>query len=324
MATQEGTPKDLPVHIRGNHLRLGEHPVPRGMPTILTSTHTPGPIQSGSGRLELAHWLTSPENPLTARVMINRVWMWHFGKALMRTPSNWGLQGETPTHPELLDWLASELIRNNWSLKQMHRTIMLSATYQMSSAANDELLQRDPENRLLARQNRRRLEAEPIRDTILAVSNLLENDMGAMAGGVDAKRRAIYLPVNRAAFYEMFSTFDYVENANHVEQRPVTIVPTQALFLMNSDLVHQSARQLTEQLIAPELNEVDARTTVNAIFERLYARPCNEAESKRCLEFLESAKQMLANVEDAAQRQHLAWSALCRTLMAANEFIYVD
>lgn len=324
MATQEGTAKDLPVHIRGNHLKLGDEAIPRGMPVILTSTHAAAPIQSGSGRLELARWLTSPEHPLTARVMMNRVWMWHFGKGLMRTPSNWGLKAEPPTHPELLDWLSGELIRNDWSLKEMHRTIMMSATYQMSSANSDQLQQVDPENRLLARQNRRRLEAEPIRDSILSVGDLLEHDMGAMAGGVDAKRRAIYLPVNRAAFYEMFSTFDYVENANHVEQRPVTIVPTQALFMMNSDLVHQSARKITEQLIAPDEQSVDARATVSALFERLYARPCSEAELKRCIEFIESAKQTAGLNQDSLEPHRQAWAALCRTLMAANEFIYVD
>ena len=171
----------------------------------------------------------SPQNPLTARVMMNRVWMWHFGQPLMRSPSNWGLQADPPSHPELLDWLSVELMRSGWSLKSMHRLILLSSTYQMSSQSSASDSETDPENRLLSRQNRRRLEAEPLRDSILFVGGALDSSMGKMASGVDAKRRAIYLPVDRAAFYEMFSTFDYVETANHMERRPVTTVPNQAL-----------------------------------------------------------------------------------------------
>jgi hypothetical protein len=318
------------------------------MPVILTNTAPAPEIPSaGSGRLQFAQWLVDPQHPLTARAMMNRVWMWHFGEPLMRTPSNWGLQAEPPTHPELLDWLAQELIRSGWSLKAMHRTIMLSATYQMSSRIRADYQEQDPENRRWSRQNRRRLEAEPVRDALLFVGGGLDQTMGHIAPGVDAWRRAIYLPVNRAALYEMFSTFDYVETGNHLERRPVTTVPNQALFLMNSDIVHSQARRLVERVVqkdagpvvntaeaAPERDTpVDSDTSVglqasqrrvSELFEHLFARPASDAEAARAVEFVDAVEAKLSTVEDPHERRLQAWSALCRTLMASNEFIYVE
>ncbi len=324
MATEEAEPRNLPVHIRGNHLQLGPEEVPRGMPEVLTnSVAAPDIPAASSGRLELAHWLTSPEHPLTARVMMNRVWMWHFGEPLMRSPSNWGLQAEVPTHPDLLDWLARELIRNHWSLKSMHRTIMLSSTYQMSSQMRPTYQEVDPDNRRLSRQNRRRLEAEPVRDSILFVGSSLDQTVGQMADSVEAKRRAIYLPVNRAALYEMFSTFDYVETANHLERRPVTTVPNQALFLMNSTIVHEQSRSLIEQIEREHLSEDDA-SRISVLFEHLFARPASTFEITRTLQFLSQAEASLSAVEDSSERRLQAWSAFCRTLLASNEFIYVE
>ena len=327
MATQEGEPKNLPIHIRGNHLRPSDEKVARGMPAILTNV-APAPAigASQSGRLELTQWLVSPQNPLTSRVMMNRVWMWHFGKPLMRTPSNWGLQADRPSHPELLDWLAQELMRTGWSLKSMHRTIMLSTTYQMSSNIAPSVVERDPENRLLSRQNRRRLEAEPVRDSILFVGGGLDPTMGEMASNVDAKRRAIYLPVDRAALYEMFSTFDYVETANHIEQRPVTTVPNQALFLLNSPMVHEQARRLIERLSLPDHHVPisDLGSVVSDMFVRLYSRDANGDEISRAIRFLEQSQEALVHVADDRERRLQAWAALCRTLIAGNEFVYVE
>jgi hypothetical protein len=327
MATEEGAVQDLPVHLRGNHLRPGPEKVPRGMPAILTSVVAPSTIEaSQSGRLQLAEWLVSPNNPLTARVMMNRVWMWHFGKPLMRSPSNWGLQAELPSHPELLDWLAKELMRSGWSLKAMHRTIMLSSTWQMGSQTNPDYQERDPENRLLWKQNRRRLEAEPVRDSILFVGGGLDRTMGGIADHVEAKRRAIYLPVDRSALYEMFSTFDYVETANHIEQRPSTTVPNQALYLMNNSTVHEQARRLIEQLPTsdPSVPLSDLGSVVADLFQRLYGRLPNDHETRRAILFLEQSEQALSAVEDIRERRLKSWAALCRTLIAGNEFIYVD
>jgi Protein of unknown function (DUF1549)/Protein of unknown function (DUF1553)/Planctomycete cytochrome C len=327
MATQEGEIRDLPLHIRGNHLRPGPEAIRRGMPTLLTQLAAAAEIPPQvSGRRELADWLVSPDNPLTARVMVNRIWMWHFGKPLMNSPSNWGLQADKPSHPALLDWLANEFMHTGWSLKAMHRTMMLSATYQMQSANRIELHDRDPENRLLWRQNRRRLEAEPVRDAILFAGGGLDRSIGNGVAQVDSSRRAIYLKVDRAALYEMFSTFDYVETANHIERRPTTTVPNQALFLMNSRLVHDQARQLIGRLVTadPPLPLADSMEIVDALFLSLYGRRVLPQEFERVTEFLSQTESALAGIEDARERRLQSWATLCRTLMAANEFIYVD
>ena len=326
MAADESTPTELPIHIRGNHLTLAKEKVIRGVPEILA---TASPLQEipekQSGRLQLAQWLVSPKNPLTARVMVNRIWMWHFGQALMRSPSNFGLRAEQPTHPELLDYLANRLIQEGWSLKRMHRTIMNSSTYQMASDVefpeSQQYSQLDPENRLLWRRARRRLEAEPVRDAILFMGGGLDVKMEGKAPDVNANRRAIYLPINRASLYEMFSTFDYVETANHIEQRPTTTVPHQALFLLNSPMVHNQANAVAKKLTA-EFETPDAR--LRALFRMLYARQPTEAELNRSLHFLDTAAIQLEGVSDPLERSVQTWSALCRSLMAANEFVYID
>lgn len=327
MAVQEQQIQNLPVHIRGNHLTLSEDVVPRGMPVILTGVATAPKIpDSQSGRLQFANWLVAPEHPLTARVMANRIWMWHFGEPLMRSPSNFGLQAEPPDAPELLDWLARELIRRDWSLKEMHRLILLSATWQMRSDASPAQDELDPENRLWWRQNRRRLEAEAVRDSVLFVGGELDFTMGDKAADTESKRRAIYLPINRSALYEMFSTFDYVETGNHIEQRPTTTVPHQALFVLNSPMVHEQAKNLASQLLKERSGDVegDPQPLVNAAFERLFARQPKNDELVRAEQFLNQVQAGLAGVEDPDERQLQVWSSLCRALMAANEFIYID
>jgi len=326
MAADEAEPTDLPIHIRGNHLALAETKVARGMPEILTRSAPQSPIPAGqSGRLELAHWLVSPDNPLTSRVMVNRLWMWHFGQGIVRSPSNFGLRADRPTHPELLDWLASQLMDNGWSLKRMHRQIMLSSTYQMASdidfAEAPSYAQADPENRLWWRRGRRRLEAEPVRDAVLAVGGGLDLTFGGRTPDMAAHRRALYLRIDRAALYEMFSTFDYVETANHIEQRPTTTVPHQALFLLNSPIVHQQSEGIAQRVIAqtesPELR-------IDALFRLLYARSPSDAEIGRALRFIDVAQQELQTVEDPAERTQKTWAALCRSMIAANEFVYID
>jgi hypothetical protein len=326
MAADEAAPTDLPIHIRGNHLTLAETKVARGMPEILTRSAPQPPIPAGqSGRLELAHWLVSPDNPLTSRVMANRLWMWHFGQAIVRSPSNFGLRADQPTHPELLDWLAGQMIDNGWSLKRTHRLIMLSSTYQMASdidfAEAPRYAEVDPENRLWWRRGPRRLEAEPVRDAILAVGGGLDLAFGGRAPDTAAHRRALYLRIDRAALYEMFSTFDYVETANHIEQRPTTTVPHQALFLLNSPIVHQQSEEIARRVIAqtesPELR-------IDALFRLLYARSPGDAEIGRALQFIEVARQELQAIEDPAERTQKSWAALCRSMIASNEFVYID
>jgi hypothetical protein len=327
MSVLDAEPRNLPVHIRGNHLAPGPEPVPRAMPSILTEVHAASAIETPrSGRLELANWLVAPDHPLTTRVLMNRVWMWHFGKPLMRSPSNFGLQSEPPSHPELLDWLARELIRKNWSLKEMHKLILLSDTWQMSSQASGTDEERDPDNRLVRRQNRRRLEAEPVRDSILFAGGELDLTQGNIAPNTEAKRRAIYLPIDRSALYEMFSTFDYVETANHIEQRPATTVPQQALFIMNSSLVYQQSANMAAIFLKEASSESPEgqRRMIEMAFERLYSRLPTDAEVTRSEQFLSDADQQLSRIADPVARKHQAFAGLCRSLMAGNEFLFVD
>jgi hypothetical protein len=327
MAAEEGERCNLPVHLRGNHLKPGPDLVPRGMPAILTEV-APADSISGdeSGRLQLARWLVSPQQPLTARVMVNRLWMWHFGRPLMRSPSNWGLQAEAPSHPELLDWLARELMRRGWSLKSMHRLVLSSRTWQMSSVQRADYQELDPENRLLWRQNRRRLEAEEVRDAVLLTGGGLDRTSGGMAGSVDAPRRAIYLPIDRAALYEMFSTFDYVETAGHIEQRPATTVPNQALFLLNSSLVHEQSRRLAEGQGAADVGfpGATAEELCSRLFDVIYGRPASMAERAEAMTFLQQLDSALSGVADERERRLQCWATLCRTLLAGNQFLFVD
>ncbi len=199
-----GTPKsayegihDTKVHIRGRYDRLGDV-VPRGFPRLLAGLERPK-IGEGSGRLQLARWMASPENPLTARVMVNRLWQHHLGEGIVRTPNNYGKLGTPPTHPELLDYLATEFVKSGWSMKAMHRAIMLSSTYQQSCVPNPETLKADPENQLFGRMNRRRLEAEALRDSLLAVAGKLDRTTGGPAvRDLNTNRRTLYVMTVRS------------------------------------------------------------------------------------------------------------------------------
>jgi hypothetical protein len=210
MAVEEGKPTDLPIHIRGSHLSLGEI-MPRGFPQALGGQRLVRADQS-SGRLELADWVADAKNPLTARVMVNRLWHWHFGAGLVRSADNFGNLGDRPSHPELLDWLAARFIESGWSVKAMHRLIMLSATYQTATTYNPAAAVADPDNRLLWRMNRRRLEAEAVRDALLFVAGSIDTSLGGTlleakprayvtstasvnATNYATNRRSVYLPV---------------------------------------------------------------------------------------------------------------------------------
>ncbi len=331
MAVAENKPVDLPVHVRGSHLNLAKTAEPRGTPKVfgqILSEATIDPTQSG--RLALAQWLTEPEHPLTARVMVNRIWQGHFGFGLVRTPSNFGLRGEQPTHPDLLDWLARTLINDGWSIKKMHRHMLLSQAYRMASDHDSASAEIDPENRLWWRQNRRRLEAEPIRDALLAVSGNLDRTMGGslLTSANDAysregdhyqmsKRRALYLPIVRVNGYDMFSIFDYTENAVHAGQRATTTVSHQALFMMNSPLVTQEAKALAQAILG---SGGDASERVRAVYLRLFARPADDSEVKRVVAYV---AQLTQAGDGGATAELEAWADFCQTLMATNEFVYI-
>jgi len=343
-ATEAEAPVELPIFVRGSHLNPGDEPVPRGFPEVLTAVLPAAPIPAEhSGRLELARWLTDPEHPLTARVMANRVWAGHFGEGLVRTPSNFGRRGAAPTHPELLDWLARTLVRDGWSLKALHRRILTSATYRMGSVPAPEALERDPENRLMAHAFRRRLDAEAVRDSLLAVAGTLDrarggtlltagdgdyvtNDQSGDQGRYDAPRRSLYLPIVRNAMYDFFSAFDYRDPSLPVDQRPSTAAPAQALWLMNSPLVLSAARRVAEDLAA----EVPAPAErIEALYRRALGRAPRDEERRAALAFLErttSPAPTAGAVEAAAEAPApgLAWRALAQTLFLTNEFLYID
>ncbi len=338
MGVCEGEPVDVAVHIRGDHLNLGPV-VARHFPRALAGEDQP-PLDAGrSGRLELAEWLVSKDHPLTARVMVNRIWRWHFGQGIVRSTDNFGRLGEPPSHPELLDWLALRFIDSGWSIKAMHRLLMLSAAYQMSSAYDERSTAADPDNRLHWRMEPRRLEAEEIRDALLAVSSQLDRAMGGSLLEVknrgylfdhtskdktsyDTTRRSLYLPVIRNHLYDVFQLFDSTDASVPEGNRVTTTVAPQALFMMNSDLVSQASDVLAKALLARA--EADDAGRVNRLYVLAYARPPSPAESSRAQSLLSRFDALLAADEnDAAQRRQRSWTLLCQVVFAANEFVYL-
>ncbi|MSR56901.1 MAG: DUF1553 domain-containing protein [Planctomycetaceae bacterium] len=339
MAVSDGKPENLRVHLRGNHLTLGDE-VPRRFPQILAGQQQTPIDEQQSGRLQFARWLTAAENPLTSRVIVNRVWLWHFGEGLVRSPDNFGRLGERPTHPQLLDFLAGELIRSGWSLKTLHRLIMLSSTYQMSTSGNPQAAAVDPENRLWSRANRRRLEAEAIRDSILAVAGTLDSTMGgsllptenrkyvtstANVNPVvyDSARRSIYLPVVRSALYEVLQAFDFADPSTLNGRRDSTTVAPQALFMMNSGFVLSQTKILASKLLSDD--RLDDAGRVSRLYDLALSRLATGHEIIRNLSFVSRYAQAAVDKQNPPDESRLrAWQALCRTILASNEFVFVE
>ncbi len=332
----------LAIHIRGSHLSLGKE-VPRGFIQVMQSPDAPAPSfpKERSGRLELARWLTDPAHPLTARVIVNRVWTWHFGRGIVGTPDNFGLLGDAPSHPELLDWLARWLPANGWSLKDLHRLILTSRAYRQGGGETVRLTQAanlDPENRLLHHFPMRRLEAEEVRDSLLAVAGLLDLNMGGKTVPLrnrqfvfnhtskdltkyDSLRRALYLPIIRNNLYDLFQQFDYPDPAVSTGQRNSTIVSPQALLLMNSPLASQAATGLATRLQRLEGN---LETRVRRAVALAYGRAARADDIQNARNFLAAADATLASqVEDPAKRERQAWELLCQAWMMTNEFLYL-
>ena len=262
MSVKESDVADIHVNIRGTVNNLGEK-VPRGFLQVATSATAPSIPEKESGRRELGEWLTCRDNPLTARVIVNRAWHWLFGAGLVRTTDNFGSTGETPSHPELLDYLAVRFMDEGWSIKRLARTIVTSHTYQLSAEATTEALNADPENRLLSRMNRKRLDAECIRDSILSTSRQLSLEMGGptIKPGTSADygyryadpRRSVYVPVLRNALPELFKAFDFADPSSVTGRRNVSTVAPQALFLMNHPWVIEQSELSAKQLLKQSL-----------------------------------------------------------------------
>jgi cytochrome c553 len=302
---------DVRIHRRGDYNNLGEV-VPRGMPEVLRAVNPPPPITTGSGRRELADWVASPKNPLTARVMVNRIWQHHFGAGLVRTPGDFGLRGEAPTHPELLDYLASAFVQSGWSIKAMHRLMLNTATYQQAATGNPDSLRRDPENRFLARMNRRRIEAEALRDSLLAVSGQLDLRPGGPAyADLMTPRRSLYLKTNRSDRTTFAMLFDAADPTAIIPARVEATVAPQALFLMNHPFVRQAAAALAAEALRPDH---DLGTAIEALYQRLYARPATPREKDLAAAYLNPGHPDFA----AEARDY------CHALLCANEFMFLD
>ncbi|MEM7560318.1 MAG: DUF1549 and DUF1553 domain-containing protein, partial [Planctomycetota bacterium] len=309
---RDKSPQDLAIMIRGDVKRRGDV-VPRGFLTVLGEANPDsGQLQraefkTGSGRLELAEQLTSPQNPLVARVFVNRVWGKLIGKPLVGTPSNFGALGETPTHPELLDDLSARFMDNGWSLKWLCREIVMSATYQQSSLGTEETkvgplsqlppasstIEPDPENRLLSRMNRKQMSVEQWRDSLLAHAGLInkQSDKEHLdAGSKEADRRTVYCDVSRLKLNSMLALFDFPDPNVHSDGRAKTITPSQKLFLMNSPFMVNVAKKLTQRIEQePAKHRGSAEAKVNEAYRVIFAREPSAAEQTLAVQYLSEA-----------------------------------
>ncbi|GAB4135181.1 MAG: PSD1 and planctomycete cytochrome C domain-containing protein [Planctomycetaceae bacterium] len=299
------------VFLRGNPNRPGK-PVPRQFPVALLKSAKP--FRQGSGRLELARAIVDKHNPLTARVIVNRLWMWHFGKPLVATPSDFGLRSNPPSHPQLLDYLASEFMKNGWSFKWFHRLILLSATYRQQSADRPDCRTRDPENRLYWRMNRRRLDLEAMRDSLLAVADFAGQKIGGkpatILSGKIVPRRTIYGFVDRMNLPGLHRTFDFPSPASTSPKRETTTIPPQALFFMNHALV----RNVSQRVIASSQFQRQSNRTgkVRLLYQKLFGREPTQTEQNL-------AKQFLGERNSVAE-----WTQYVQALLMSNEFLFID
>jgi hypothetical protein len=337
-AVCEGQPLDVKIQKGGNPHDLGRL-VHRGVPKALDNAPLAIP-SDGSGRLELARWLTrSPVRALTARVMVNRIWQHHFGKPIVPTPSDFGLRGTPPTHPELLDWLAREFIDSGWSVKAMHRKIMLSRTYRLAAAIDAANAATDTGNAWYWRFDRRALDAEALRDTLLELAGGLDQSRPGphpfpparswsftahrqFKAAYPSSRRSVYLMVQRLHPHPYLAIFNGPDTSTSTAVRDASSVPLQALFMLNSPFVHDQAarfaRSITEQ-------QSDPLERIRLAYVKAYARPPTLEEQERTLRYLGRYEQALAKEGIApGERPALALSSLARALFASNEFIYIN
>lgn len=332
-------------------------PLEPAFPAAIDSTQPdikpPAGLNSTGRRSALARWLSSPENPLTARVIVNRIWQYHFGTGLVGTASDFGRAGEKPSHPELLDWLSAEFIKQGWSLKWLHRTIMSSQAYQRSSAWSREAAEVDPANRLLWRHSRRRLEGEAVRDSALLVSGSLNPAMGGpsifppLPDGVGTRggweetkdahlqnRRSVYIFVRRNLRYPLFQAFDFPDTHEPCSRRSETNTPVQALMLLNGEEMMRAAAHFAGRITAENGSD---ESRIDRAYLLAYGRPADAEERRLAGEFLDTqsriVRQRLAAGQEAVKpmggsagspERDAAWVDFCHALLNSNEFLYVD
>ncbi len=322
-------PADCKINIKGDAKKLGDA-VPRGFVEACgTDLAEPSKIDpKQSGRLQLAQWLTRPEHPLTARVMVNRIWLHLFGQGIVRTPDDFGVYGERPSHPEMLDHLANRFVEDSWSIKHLVRSIVLSRTYQLSSEAEDAAVKADGENLLVSRHNRRRLDAESLRDSMLAVSGQLNLEPGQgsivrhrdilvnLAGNLheSSNHRSVYLCYLRSSMPPELAAFDLPDFTTVAGQRDVSTIPGQALHLFNNPFVIEQAEHFARSIME---GSTDDSQRVRSAFRRALNRDPGQNELDQAIELLRSTKTELKS-------DNKAWSSLCQALLATNEFRYID
>jgi mono/diheme cytochrome c family protein len=341
-----GEPSPTYVLKRGNYLTPGR-PVDPGVPAVLSTGQSSFVVRrpwenakSTGRRLAFARWLTRPDHPLTARVMVNRIWQHHFGSGIVTTPGNFGKAGARPTHPELLDWLATEFVRSDWSVKALHRLIVTSSTYRQSSHVTDEGLRLDPDGSLLSRMQLQRMDAEVLRDTLLYVAGKLDESPFGPADGVDVRddglvtskpsprgwRRSIYILQRRTQIPTLLENYDYPQMGPNCIQRGESLVAPQALHLMNNKMVHQLAEYFADRVRSEVGDERSAQ--VESVFLRSFGRRPTPAESAAAVDALEQLanrwthENTNADNETAGARQALI--TYCHAIMNLAEFLYVD
>ncbi len=339
IAMTDGTPENEHVLIRGNPKKPGDE-VPRRFLEVFDAKQASVPTEStrGSGRLELALRIANPENPLTPRVIVNRIWFHHFGRGIVATPDDFGKQGQPPSHPELLDYLTAEFLHGGWSIKSLHRLIVLSNAYRMSSDTNDpQAEQRDPQNVLLHRMPLRRLEGEVIRDAMLALSGRLDRRMEGpsvapyltdfmegrgrpgKSGPLDGDgRRSIYINVRRNFLTPMFLAFDYPTPFTTTGRRSVSNVPAQALSMMNNPFVVQQGELWSRR--HGEDSQKDVNSRIDRLFVEAFGRRPTEKELSAALQFV--ARDAATGSSNPADDQR-AWADLCHALFNVKEFVFV-
>ena len=310
---KDGKVADINVLIRGNVENKG--PItPRRFLRVLSDSE-PTPFKQGSGRKELAATITDPKNPLLARVIVNRIWAQYFGRGIVATPSNFGKLGELPTHPELLDDLSKRFIDNGWSLKWLHREIVLSATYHQSSHVDAKSMTLDADNRLLGRMPRRRLPVESWRDALLATSGMIDTSRigGPSIDPLDLKehRRTVYTRISRLELNKLLAMFDFPDPNATADKRVETTTPLQKLFTLNSPFMTTQGDALASRLLGE--SQGDDRSRIHHAYQLLYARTPSEAELKVGLQFVQSGTD-----------HAVKWRRYSHALLAANEMLFLD
>ncbi len=318
-------PTDMPVLVRGNAATPGAK-VPRRFLAALGGDRSA--FRQGSGRLELARAIADPANPMTARVMVNRVWQHHFGRGLVGTDSNFGELGERPSHPELLDWLARRFVQSGWSLKALHREILLSSTYQQSSRFDSQGFTKDPGNTLLWRMNRRRLDVEAWRDAMLVVAGRLDPTIGGPSISLDAagnRRRTAYAAISRHDLAWMLRLFDFPDPNITSGHRVETTVPLQQLFVLNSEFMVGAARSVAARLGVVSTPAPDAAEAIRQAYRLLYGRAATDREIALGLAYLRSPDPSANDDPQAKNPADLSrWERYTQALLAANEFLFLD